>query len=257
MSLTISALEFDVLWEHLRFDQPPLALHVPSPGKTYTERAELADAVWDSLAERGLVGGSSGIDPALVDLLCLLDRPQYEIDARLWIGQGVRAVAAAKGQDGVLAVLTEDTLTLRSIIAEGMPHAVLSLLPDLPAGPGYSVSVPSAELDAAVEQTSTPDDLGWVLRDHGVSPADADELGAMVTGVRARGQFGAAARDRWGRRHRPDRVVGYFDTVRGRYVQLRRAEPGGQAWSTVAPADQRRLGQHVVDLVNEAAALAH
>lgn len=257
MTLTISALEFDVLWEHLRFDQPPLALKMPSPGKTYTERSELADAVWDSLADRGLVGGSFGIDPGLVDLLCLLDRPQYEIDARLWIGRGVRALVAARGQEGVVATLEEDRLTLRSIPAEGMPQAALALLPTLQAGPGYSVTVPSKDLDEAAVEAGEVDELAWTLRDHGVDPEDADELASMVSNVQARGQFGAAARDRWGRRHRPDRVVGFFDTPRGRYLQIRRSEPGGQAWSTVAPADQRRLGQHVVDLVNDAASLAH
>ena len=39
--ITISALEFDVLWEHLRLAEMPLVLRVPSPGRTYTERREL------------------------------------------------------------------------------------------------------------------------------------------------------------------------------------------------------------------------
>lgn len=249
--LTLSELEFDVLWEHLRLAEMPLAIKVASPGKTHVERESVTKTVWDALADRGLVGGQ-GVDPGLLDLLSLLDQADYELDARLWLDGGVRALIAAKGHDAVLARLSEGSLTLTPVDISSLPRVALSLLPELPAGPGYSITVPSAELDAAAAEAETADELGWILRDHGVSPDEADELAAMVGNVRRRGQFGAAARDRWGRRQRPDRIVGFFDTPRGRYVQLRRAKPGGVAWSTVAPADERRLGQLITDLLNDA-----
>lgn len=252
--LTLSELEFDVLWEHLRLAEMPLAIKVASPGKTHVERESVTRTVWDSLADRGLVGGR-GIDRGLQDLVSLLDRPDYELDARLWLDGGVRALIAAKGHDAVLARLADGHLTLSPVDVAALPRAALSLLPELAAGPGYSITVPSADLDAAAAEAETADELGWILRDHGVSPEEADELAAMVGNVRRRGQFGAAARDRYGRRHRPDHVIGFFDTPRGRYVQLRRAKPGGVAWSTVAPADERRLGRHITDLLNDAVAL--
>ena len=251
---TLSELEFDVLWEHLRLAEMPLAIKVASPGKTQVERESVTKTVWDALADRGLVG-SRGIDRDLQDLLSLLDRSDYELDARLWLDGGVRALIAAKGHDAVMARLSDGCLSLTPIAVEALPRAALSLLPELPAGPGYSITVPSAELDAAAAEAETAEELGWILRDHGVSPDEADELAAMVGNVRRRGQFGAAARDYRGRRHRPDRVVGFFDSPRGRYVQLRRAKPGGVAWSTVAPADERRLGQHITDLLNDAVGL--
>jgi hypothetical protein len=250
--LTLSELEFDVLWEHLRLAEMPLAIKVASPGKTHLEREVVTKTVWDSLADRGLIGGAHGVDQQLVDLLTRLDRADYELDARLWLDGGVRALIAAKGSGAVVARLADGQLTLRPVEVEALPRAALALLPELPAGPGYSITVPSAELDAAAAEAETADELGWMLRDHGVSPEEADELAAMVGNVRRRGQFGAAARDRWGRRHRPDRVVGFFDTPRGRYVQLRRAKSGGVAWSTIAPADDRRLGQHIADLLDDA-----
>ncbi|MFC0439119.1 ESX secretion-associated protein EspG [Kutzneria buriramensis] len=253
--LTLSELEFDVLWEHLRLPEMPLAIKVASPGKTHVEREDITRTVWDSLADRGLVGGSRGIDEDLVDLLGLLDQPDCELDARLWLDGGVRALVAAKGSDAVLARLADGCLTLTPVEVSSLPRAALSLLPELPAGPGYSITVPSADLDAAAAEAETADELGWILRDHGVSPDEADELAAMVGNVRRRGQFGAAARDQWGRRHRPDRVIGFFDTPRGRYVQIRRAKPGGVAWSTVAPADDRRLDQHITALLNDAVGL--
>jgi hypothetical protein len=253
--LTLSELEFDVLWEHLRLAEMPLAIKVASPGKTHVERDDVTKTVWDSLAERGLVGGALGIDQGLVDLLGLLDGADYELDARLWLDGGVRALIAAKGPDAVLARLADGRLTLDPVDIAALPRAALSLLPELPAGPGRSITVPSAELDAAAAEAETAAELGWILRDHGLSPDEADELAAMVGNVRRRGQFGAAARDRYGRRHRADRVVGFFDTPRGRYVQIRRAKRGGVAWSTVAPADERRLGQHITDLLNDAVQL--
>lgn len=252
MPITLSELEFDVLWEHLRLSEMPLAIKVASPGKTHVERESVTKTVWDSLADRGLVGGAQGIDQDLVDLLGLLDRSDYELDARLWLDGGVRALVAAKGHDAVLARLCDGQLTLDPVEISSLPRAALSLLPELAAGPGYSITVPSADLDDAAAEAETADELGWILRDHGVSPDEADELAAMVGNVRRRGQFGAAARDQFGRRHRPDRVVGFFDTPRGRYVQLRRAKSGAVAWSTIAPADDRRLGQHITDLLNDA-----
>lgn len=251
MLTTLSELEFDVLWEHLRLAEMPLAIKVASPGKTHVERESVTKTVWDSLAGRGLVSGR-GIDQDLQDLLSLLDRADCEIDARLWLDGGVRALLAAKGHDAVLARLSDGRLSLAPIDVEALPRAALSLLPELPAGPGYSITVPSAELDAAAAEAETADELGWILRDHGVAPDEADELAAMVGNVRRRGQFGAAARDQYGRRHRPDRVVGFFDTPHGRYLQLRRAKSGGVAWSTVAPADDRRLSQYLTDLLNDA-----
>ncbi|MER7078755.1 ESX secretion-associated protein EspG, partial [Saccharopolyspora kobensis] len=58
-------------------------------------------------------------------------------------------------------------------------------------------------------------------------------------------------RDRFGRRVRADRVVGFFDTAHGRYAQLRRESPSGDVWSTIAPADARRLNGHLEELLTE------
>ncbi|TQM82732.1 ESAT-6 protein secretion system EspG family protein [Saccharothrix saharensis] len=245
--VTISALEFDVLWEHLRLETMPLVLKVPSPGKTHAERAELERRAWAELDRRGL-GRPVSLDPMLEDLLHLLNRPQHEVDGRLWLGHSVRVLAAAKGQSAVLAVLAHDQLTLRPASAEGLPREALSVLPPLPAGPGHSVTLPSADLDAAAATAKTPDELHQALVSRGIRDEDARTLADMFRDADHRGQFGAASRDKWGKRVRQDRVVSFFDTPRGRYLQLRRATPGQQPWSTVSPVDARRLTQHLTDL---------
>ncbi|MBW4716175.1 ESX secretion-associated protein EspG [Saccharothrix obliqua] len=246
--VTISALEFDVLWEHLRLETMPLVLKVPSPGRTHEERAELERRVWAGLDRRGL-GRPVSLDPLLEDLLHLLDRPQQEVDGRLWLGRSVRVLAAAKGQSAVLAVLDGDRLTLRPASSEGLPREALSVLPPAPAGPGHSVTLPSADLDAAAAAAGTPDKLEAALRARGTRAEDARTLAEMFQDAGHRGQFGAAVRDKWGKRVRPEHVVAFFDNPHGRYVQLRRAAPGQEPWSTVSPADPRRLAQHLTDLL--------
>ncbi|QFZ23267.1 ESX secretion-associated protein EspG [Saccharothrix syringae] len=247
--VTISALEFDVLWEHLRLETMPLVLKVPSPGKTHGERAELERRAWSDLERRGL-GRPVSLDPMLEDLLHLLNRPQHEVDGRLWLGRSVRVLAAAKGQSAVLAVLDNDQLTLRPASSEGLPREALTALPPLNAGPGHSITLPSADLDAAAAASPTPDDLPNALISRGVRPADATALAEMFRDADHRGQFGAAHRDKWGKRVRTDNVVAFFDTSAGRYLQLRRATPGQPPWSTISPTDHRRLLHHLESLTH-------
>ncbi|MFD0491156.1 ESX secretion-associated protein EspG [Saccharopolyspora spinosporotrichia] len=249
--VTLSALEFDVLFEHLGLDTMPLVLKVPSPGRTHTERAELVESAWRSPSRRGL-GGPTGIDGELERMLRTLARPRREVDGRLWLGRSVRVLAAADDEHAVLATKEDDALALRPAAASGLPREAASALPQLGPGPGGSVSVPSADLDAAAEEAGADiERLQVGLRRRGVRPGDAEALTSMVGEVGARGQFGAAARDRWGRRRRGSHVVGFFDTPRGRYVQVRRESPSGDPWSTVAPVDARRMIGHLEELLAE------
>ncbi|GAA0526512.1 ESX secretion-associated protein EspG [Saccharopolyspora subtropica] len=251
--VTLSALEFDVLIEHLRLETTPLVLKVPSPGRTHTERAELVERAWRSLASRDL-GRPTGLDPELEAMLRLLARPTREVDGRMWLGRSVRVLAAADDDAGsaVLVIKDGDALTMRSAAITGLPREALSALPPQPPGPGRSVSVRSSDLDAAAaEAGDNVEQLSGVLQRRGVRPDDAETLTGMVAGAAARGQFGAAARSRSGRRVRAGRVVGFFDTPHGRYAQLRRESPSGELWSTVAPVDARRLTAHVEELLAE------
>lgn len=249
--VVLTALEFDVLWEGLQLGTMPLVVKVPSPGKTYEERARLQRRVWEDLERRGL-GRPVALDPRLEHLLGLLSGPTQEVDGRLWLGRSLRVLAAAVGDEAVLAVLDGDQITLREASASGLPREAVGVLPAQPAGPGHSVTVPSADLDAAAADASdSARVLEAALSNRGMRRDDARMLASMVDGAQYRGQFGTAARDQWGRRHRPDRVVGFFDNPRGRYVQLRRATPGGAPWSTVVPADSRRLVHHVDELLAE------
>lgn len=252
-AVRLSALEFDVLTEHLELTRVPLVLRVPSPGRTHQERAELVEGVWRQLAARGL-GDRRDLDPRLHRWLRLLTTPLSEVDGRAWFDRSVRLFAAADtADDAVLVVKEGEHLAFRPAAPSGLAREAVSVLPPAGAGPGRSVTVRSEDLDAAAAETGgDAEALEHRLRARGVRPDDAEALTAMVREAGARGQFGAAARDRLGRRVRAGRVVAFFDTPHGRYAQLRRDSPSGEAWSTIAPADTRRMIAHVEELRAEA-----
>lgn len=251
-SVSLSALELDVLREHLELDSFPLVLKVPSPGRTHTERAELVDSAWRALSARGL-GEPMRVDPQLERMLRLLARPRREVDVRLWLRRSVRVLAAADQdlhEEAVLVVKDGDAFTLRPAAPTGLPREAVSVLPSAGAGPGRSVTVRSEDLDAAAEAAGdSVEELRAALGHRGVRAEDAEALVRMVGGITATGQFGAAARDRWGKRLRAAHVIGFLDGPHGRYVQLRRQSPSGDQWSTIAPVDGRRLIGHVEELL--------
>lgn len=242
-----------MLIEHLNLEQVPLVLRVPSPGRTHRDRAELVDAAWRQLAARDL-GDRRDLDPRLSRWLHLLIKPTSEVDGRCWFDRSLRLFGAAGSpehadDDAVLVVKDGDELTFRPAPVSGLAREAVSVLPAWTAGPGRSVTVRSADLDAAAAATGgRAEVLEHQLRRHGVRSDDAEALAAMIREAGARGQFGAAARDRIGRRVRGNRVVAFFDTPHGRYAQLRRNSPSGEAWSTIAPADSRRMIAHLDEL---------
>lgn len=250
-TVRISALEFDVVWEHYHgVDQMPLVLRVPSPGRTDDERSRIVRGVWDALGRRGL-GSPVDPHPGLTHLLSLLRRPDREIDGRLWLGGELRLFVAATGDEAVLATLSNGTLSLRPADATGLPRFALSVLPAAPAGTGHSITLPTADFSAAAREAHKQEELANALRSRGVRDADAKALAEMIGDIVNRGQFGSAARDRWGRRVRATRVISFFDTAAGRYLQIRRAEEGTEPWSTISPADSRRMLQHLTALHEE------
>jgi hypothetical protein len=243
----ISTLEFDVLWEHYRLAEMPLVLRVPSPGRTDDERKRIVRGVWDDLTRRGL-GTPVDPHPGLERMLHLLRRPDHELDGRLWLNGEVRLLAAATGDEAVLAVLENGRLTLRPADATGLPRFALSVLPAAPAGPGRSITLPTADFQAAAEEATKQEELATALRSRGVRDDDAKTLAEMIGDIVHRGQYGSATRDRWGRRVRAPRVISFFDTAAGRYLQVRRADPDTEPWTTISPAAPRRMLQHLTDL---------
>lgn len=238
-----------MLTEHLGIETAPVVLRVPSPGRTHADRARLVAAAWRGLERRGLGSGSDPA-PALADHLAVLARPDREVDGRLWLGERpLRVLAAAAEDRAVLAVLSGPDITLTGADPDGLPRHALSVLPGAPPGPGRSATLRTADFEA-VAGASTSEEFVAGLRGRGVRADDAAVLGEMIGPLVARGSFGAARRDRLGKRHRADRVVSFFETTQGRYLQTRVPNPDGVLWTTISPAGARTLLWHVTGLLD-------
>ncbi|GLZ31500.1 ESX secretion-associated protein EspG [Lentzea sp. NBRC 105346] len=249
--ITLSAEEFDVVWERLG-EPMPVIIKVPSPGKTRDERIAFENRVWQGLDSRGL-GNPRALAPELDGLLRMFIRPEREVDARFWIGKSVRVLAVGNGDYGAMVTKTGDQLAFKPCAGSGLASAVLSSLPAHPAGTGLSVTMPSIDLEKAIANSDgSPKSMEASFRGIGLRDDDAKAMVKMFTGLVHTGNFGAAARDRYGKRWRPDRVVAFFDTEEGRYLQQRRASNGTDAWSTFSPTDSRRLMHQVDELLAEA-----
>lgn len=250
-TVKLSALEFDVLWEREGLPRRHEAIDVPSPGKTHTERGQLVTKAFGELEARGLANGERA-DGELLDLLNLLARPQACIDSWVWSDREIRALTVTSGNQALLAVVEGDEVWLIPARDTAIAESAVSICGEAPAGPGMSVSLPTDVLTAADAQSGGDSrELAAALMRGGIVRSDAQTLAGMVAGMNLRGQFGASRVQRDGRMVRAERVVAFHDTPQGRYAYLARPNNDGRSWSTVTPADNRRLAMLVRELLDE------
>ncbi|MGH3672441.1 MAG: ESX secretion-associated protein EspG, partial [Pseudonocardiaceae bacterium] len=165
----------------------------------------------------------------------------------------VRLLAGSRGDRAALAMLDERRLLVRTSSAGELCTAVTRRLPDRPAGPGSSVSVPSALL-AQPTHDGKPGLTGEQLQDRlvrgGVKPADAGSFTAMVRGPKPGGaKFGVARRDRNNTRRSAGTALVYLATERGGYTMQPVSGPDGAAWTTLAPATLAQLAHRIGQLL--------
>ena len=251
-SLVLSATEFDVLWEAAGLPRRHIAIDVPSPGVTRTERAELVEKAWSTLADRRLARNrrASG---ELTDMLHLLARPQLGVDVWVWAEREIRGRAVSLRSQALLAVVDAGEVWLIPAQEGRLPEAAVSVAGELEPGIGQTVSVPHEALRAADAAASgEAKALVTALEDRGVQLWEAQELSGMLLGQEARGQFGAERTGRDGVTHRASRVVAFFDTDSGRYLFQLGAGSDRRDWATVTPADNALLAERVRELLAEA-----
>ncbi|MFD9896222.1 ESX secretion-associated protein EspG [Amycolatopsis sp. NPDC059027] len=251
-SLVLSALEFDMLWEAEGLPQRHVALDVPTPGVTHTERAELVEQAWSSLAARRLARGHRATGE-LVDMFHLLARPQLAVDVWVWAEREIRGRAVSLGRQALLGVVDEGQVWLIPAREGMLPEAAVSVAGELDPGVGQAVSVPhdvlmAADADARGEAKA----LVTALEDRRIPLFQAQELAGMLLGQEARGQFGAERIGRDGVAHRTSRVVAFYDTDAGRYLFQLGKDADGSDWATIAPADNALLADRVRELLAEA-----
>jgi hypothetical protein len=250
-TVVLSKLEFDVLWEHEKLPPKHEALTVPSPGTTHTERRRLVAQAFGDLEQRGLAKRDRAV-PELADQLNLLAHPQLSIDSWVWTDHRISSLAVVAGNEALLAVVDGPEVWLIPARETAIAEAAVSVAGDVVHGPGFSVSMPTDVLTAAdAESRGDVREFAAALTRAGVPGGDAKSVATMVTEMNVRGQFCATRTQRDGRAVRADRVVAFHDTPRGRYVHLAKPAADGRLWSTVAPADNRRLVTCVQELLTE------
>lgn len=236
--IRVSASAFDILWTDLGHDRPPEPLSVRSVGVTDAERAEVRKAVYANLASRGLYDGSR-LETALASRLELLAEADVfvacEALADMTSATPFRAVTAARGRRGVLATQPEQTIGLDSIREGELASAIVDVLPELAAGPGYGVSLPASTLASEVAS--------------GTASAQLEEVRAIqARPVYAAGQFSVRRRSASGRVARVGGLT-WFDTDVGAYCATKTPGRGGSEWVTVSPVDSTRLAARVTALL--------
>jgi hypothetical protein len=252
VSLVLSAVEFDVLWESFELPRRHVALDVPSEGTTRSERRELIESAWTSLAERRLARNRR-VSGEVADMLHLLARPQSAVDVWVWAEREIRGRAVSVRSQAVLAVVDNGEVWLIPATEDGLPEAAVSVAGDLGPGIGQTVSIPySALREADAAAKGDPKAMVTALEDRGVVLFQAQELSGMLLGQEARGQFGAERTGRDGVVHRANRVVAFFDTDAGRYLFQVQTDRDGREWATVTPADNTLLATRIRELIAEA-----
>ncbi|MDT7597581.1 MAG: hypothetical protein QOJ06_3127 [Pseudonocardiales bacterium] len=255
ITVELSHEEYRTAWQVLDLGTRHWNLDLPGiPELTDQERRAQAASTLEDLRARGLAD-RRGMVPELTDSLRLVASPVCEING--WVqagGAAVRLLAGSRGEWAVLAMLDEHRLLVRTGPASELCTAVARQLLDRPAGPGSSVSVPSALL-AEPADGGKPGLTGQQLENRltrgGVKPDSARSFGEMLRGAKpSAGKFGAARRDRNGKRHPAGAALVYLATERGGYTLQPLRGPDGTAWTTLAPATLTQLAQRIEQLLD-------
>lgn len=251
--MELSPQAFYEAWKYFKMGTKPLVLNVLPQGVMESERRQAENRAWDELRRHGF-GNRDNEDDIYGALLPLhrYDRA-FDFTYRYLAGGKPRTstgMVANVRANATLAVLTEESVRVSTLHADAMVRAVLSVLPEVKAGPGRGVSVRSKQFDGAAEAAGESDRamIEGLMR-RGVRREDAQAIVEMAGADRtAFVQFGASVTDRGGHRARAPMVTNAFATDRGWYL-MEESHRGDEAWTTVAPIDRQRLASRVQDLL--------
>lgn len=248
--IRVSASAFDILWTDLGHARPPEPLSLRSVGRTHGERADIRQAVYDNLADRGLFSDGCLL-PALRARLDTLAAPAVQVEcealADMTAEEPFRAVVASGAGQAVLAAQPSQTIALHAVAVDEMFAAIVDLLPELHPGPGYGVSLPASALggglDDPVFDRPASDRSGSYERQF------REVLAIQARPVYSAGQFSVRVRNGEGRLRRTG-GLSWFVTDVGAYFGTVTPGRNGQNWVNLAPADGSRLAGSLAGLAD-------
>jgi hypothetical protein len=177
----------------------------------------------------------------------LLANANVSIDLWIWADRQISGLAAAIGDEAILAVQDRDEMWLIEARGTALAEAAVSVAGEMPAGFGRSISLPYDELVRAAKDVGLDAQrLITALERQGMRLGDAQELAGMLDGTSTRGQFGVQRNGQ-----RAKRVVSFHDTHNGRYLRQLKPSSDGRQWCTITPVDNQRLAGAVWELLQE------
>lgn len=251
-SITLSLAAVDVLAELLDADMRQFPFQIPGLGEQLEDRVRIAGAVLVDLQKRGLVRSGRFI-PEVERAFRLVTDYQVAIAVMGTVEEGrkIYARASTDGRDGVLVSKQDQIMRFDFIRPEGLVHGTVSLLSNMKAGPGQSVTISqrSGQPTTVAGDDGQPDLFAPVNAPR--TSAEAQLRAAEVIMQRPRKGTGDFVVSAGGHPVLDPNAPGltWVDTDAGRYTI--RVTPGkdGQSWGTFAPADHARLMQQLGELV--------
>lgn len=235
MRIELGCAELGVAWQAAALPAPPAMFTVRGRNRM-SEEVSLA-----RLRLLGLIDPRGALSADLRQVMTVFAHARTEVDLRFAAGRGAEVRAAVTVDDGVavLAVITNGHVRFSRVPEEAALPALVTVLPPTEPARGTLVSLPVAEVDAAITTSmerglDSDDGVVGGLTARGVSGADARLFVSLVGSKRLRfAEFGLTVRDRSGGRHRCSRTVQVVDMRRGRAVLYTRG-----AYLVAAPADR-------------------
>lgn len=122
---SLSLTEYEAVWRHLGLGAQPYPLVIPTGPPSREDQLRVQQEVLRGLTGRGLLRAGV-LDAELEELLQLIGTHSVSVHA---FAGAVRAIAAGDGYSGVLAVLTDQGISLRPIRASELADAITEVLP--------------------------------------------------------------------------------------------------------------------------------
>ncbi|HVW39772.1 MAG TPA: ESX secretion-associated protein EspG [Amycolatopsis sp.] len=248
-SFSLSLAAVDILLEHQNLGHAPQPFDVPHLGTTFEQRAQIRDAVFRDLENRGVISRGR-LDPdAELALHTLVTAPVAIMAVAQLDDRQLFARAASDGQYAVLARQDQNLIVFEDVRPTALVASIVDLLPLTPAAAGQSVTIAKPTPRKARRRTDEGgyDPFRGVAKPRTTAPGQLGIVERIFQKPKKRiGQFTIYRTGQDGKAH-PTTPTAWFDTDDGRYFVTSRDAEDGQSWLTYAPADNARIAHHLFD----------
>jgi hypothetical protein len=218
--------------------EPHATLSLPSVWRDADAQRAADSAAWQACVRLGLTDGRC-LRHDVVAALAVLVAPLVEFAGWFTVrGQHSAALAAAIGEEAVLAVRRGEQVSLRTVDAGRLADSLAGRMPWAKPGAGRPTTVHLARMRA---ELGVHHDVGGLTHPGVTTEYDQDiALLARLAGpdVHGFGELHVATREPGSRRgHAAPHPIRYVDSATGRWLVV--TAPGGdEDWLDVRPADR-------------------